>query len=542
MARQPLRRAPLPAISACPDCGQRIPARHRFCAHCGRPLAAAEGSCLDLGALVDALPVGVLLLSPEGHVRFWNGAMERLTGFPRTLMVGESLFSRLPELAVHQEAILATLAADQPLRFDARTTGLPGRGQPLILYEFRPLTGASAPAILGTAEDLDLRARVDTQMIRSERLAAVGELAAGVAHNFNNILAAIGGDAQLLKIMAEEDGLPDYVGQSATAIYDETMRGGRIASDLLSFARGGAPQLAALDVSQVVQDTIRLIRNHPASRNVTIEQALDTDLPRVEADSNQLHQVFFNIMLNALQAMPNGGILTLSARVTTAPDDPVAGMLELKFSDTGLGIPEDQLARIFDPFYSSRHDGSSGSGLGLTVSLAMVKSLGGDITITSAEGIGTTVTVSLPIIERRRKPRFEASQCRGRVLLVDDEANVRRTVSAVLARRGYHVFTAADGEEALHLFDEALESGRFDLVLLDLMLPCFDGTQAAAILHRRDPELPIIVITGVTSQEKIREVMRHGVRFVLLKPLNFAELLSVVDVLARERQLAGSSR
>ena len=208
--------------------------------------------------------------------------------------------------------------------------------------------------ILAMMEDITQKMRVDKQLIRSERLAAIGELAAGVAHNFNNILAAIGGDAQLLKLAAEDEHLPQHVIEAAEQIYDETMRGGRIAHDLLSFARGAEPQIQRLDVRSLIEDAVRLIKNHPSARSVTIDVEIAGDLAQIEADPNQLHQVFFNMILNALQAMPRGGVLTIGAGVRTDDHEPTGGMMDVKFHDTGVGIPREHLKRVFDPFYSRR--------------------------------------------------------------------------------------------------------------------------------------------------------------------------------------------
>jgi len=523
----------------CAQCGERVAGRHRYCAACGHVLAGEGAAPAELAAALDAVPVGVILLASDGRIRTWNATMARLTGIPGAAAIGDSLYTRLPTLVPHRAAIAALAETGEP--FETDLTGEPFRGGGGVRIRFRPLCAPPGAGVVAIVEERITATSLDPQMMRSERLAAVGELAAGVAHNFNNILAAIGGDAQLLKILAEEDGLPEYVSQAAAAIYEETMRGGRIASDLLSFARGAEPQLAILDARQLIQDAVRLIRNHPACRNVTIEQALDDDLPAVEGDANQLHQVFFNLILNALQAMPNGGILTISARSIPDPNNPAAGILEIKFSDTGIGIPQDQLHRIFDPFYTRRHDGSTGSGLGLTVSLAMVKGLGGDLTITSAEGLGTTVTVSLPIVERRSTLRVPAARARGRILLVDDDASVRRTMTTLLTRRSYEVFRASHGEEALRLFDEALHTRRFDLAVIELHLPRIDGAQITAQLRRLDPDLPVIVLASVAHPEKVRQAMRAGARLAFAKPLNFEELIGVIELLVRERRTLAAS-
>jgi PAS domain S-box-containing protein len=490
-------------------------------------------------SILDNLNVGVFVIEADGAVRFWNRTLEQLLELPRNQILGRSLFEGVEHLGPHAEKVRQIARTRQPYRVDRLTRETEARGEITESYSFQPLVrDGQLAGILGIVEDLTLRVKMDSQLIRSERLAAVGELAAGVAHNFNNILAAIGGDAQLLKLAAEEEQLPQAIVDSAELIYNETMRGGRIAHDLLSFARGQEPQLQVLDVRNVIADTVRLVSNYPASKNVVIERALEEHLPRVEADANQLHQVFFNMILNAVQAMPSGGKLTIAARVRPRDEEPETAVLEVKFTDTGCGISREQLKRIFDPFYSRRPNGGTGTGLGLTVSLSMVRAMGGDIQITSAQGIGTTVMVLLPIVERRTEKRAEAAR-RGKILVVDDEPNVRRTLSAFLTRRGYQVHTAADGEEAVKRAEEALKTQPYDLVVMDLMLPRIDGSGAISMIAARDPEACIIVVTGVTTPEKVQEALERGARFSFTKPLHFPSLGQVADALIAERKEKG---
>jgi PAS domain S-box-containing protein len=488
-------------------------------------------------AILDSLNTGVFVIDAEGRVQFWNRTLEQLLDTERDGILGQSLFDQVEHLAPYAEKVRQIARTRKGYTIDRLTRESDSRGEVVEAYRFQPLVRDGRLAgILGVVEDLTLRVRMDTQLIRSERLAAVGELAAGVAHNFNNILAAIGGDAQLLKLAAEEDHLPRSIIDSAELIFIETMRGGRIAHDLLSFARGQEPQLQALDVRTVIADTVRLVSNYPAAQNIVIERALEEQMPKVEADQNQLHQVFFNMILNAVQAMPSGGRLTIGARVRPRDEDPNQGVMEVKFTDTGCGISREQLARIFDPFFSRRPNGGTGTGLGLTVSLSMVRAMGGDIQITSAVGIGTTVMVLLPIIERRTDKRAEAA-LQGKILVVEDEPNVRRILSSFLTRRGYQVHTAGDGEEGVKRVDEALgKSQPYDLVLMDLMLPKIDGVGAISMITARDPSVQIVVVTGVTTPETVHDALERGARFTFTKPLHFTGLGLAVDALIEERK------
>ena len=164
----------------------------------------------------------------------------------------------------------------------------------------------------------------------------------------------------------------------------------------------------------------------------------------------------------------------------------------------------------------------------------MVRAMGGDIQITSAVGLGTTVTVLLPMVDRRTEPRHEAA-VRGKILIVDDEPNVRRTLCSFLSRRGYQVHTAADGEEAVRRVDDALRTQSYDVILMDLMLPNIDGAQAISMIAARDPAARIVVVTGVTTPERVHEALERGARFSITKPLHFPGLGHVVDRLAADR-------
>lgn len=523
----------------CPRCRQLVGTEDSFCRHCGYGLRGQTDFGVGLHqTVVEALPWGVFLLDASCRVLYWSRAMEEQSGLKRRETLRKPLLDVLPQLAPHAHRIARVLDTAIALRLEQVPYETAQGGDVTEAYWFGPiLLESGSPAILGLVEDITQKVRVDSNLIRSERLAAVGELAAGVAHNFNNILAAIGGDAQLLKLIAEEENLPAHVIDAAQQIHQETMRGGRIAHDLLSFARGADAQIQRLDVRDVIQDTVRLIRNHPAARGVEIDLGLREDLPQVEADANLLHQVFFNVMLNAIQALVNGGILSISATLRGSEHDPLSALMDIKFHDTGVGIPKEQLRRIFDPFYSKRANGTTGSGLGLPVSLSMVQSIGGDIHVTSAEGIGTTVTVSLPIVERRASPRKGVRpRPQGRVLLVDDDPNVRRTLATLFTRRGYEVATAEDGDEALKQFASAENERPFEVVLTELMLPKLDGFAVIREAAQRSPRPLTLVLTGVTDHRQLLVALDAGAHFGFSKPPHFGELVSVVEQLARPRQ------
>jgi two-component system cell cycle sensor histidine kinase/response regulator CckA len=525
---------PSESSGTCPRCRKKVAVADAYCRACGCPLDAPADYGRDLGlALLDALPVGVFTLDLSGRVRFWNRAMELHTGSRRREVLGHVVFDLLPHLQPYAHRVLRVTDQGLPFRLDQVTHGEEQDAPLTETFWFGPLLLEEEAAVLGVMEDITQKVRVDNQLIRSERLAAIGELAAGVAHNFNNILAAIGGDAQLLKLSAEEQHLPREVADAAQQIIDETLRGGRVAHDLLSFARGAEPHIQRLDLAELVRDVARLIRNHPAARAVSIQTDIEERIPDVDADPNLLHQVFFNLMLNGLQAMPGGGTLHVSAVMREHDHDPATGILDVKFHDTGVGIPREHLKRVFDPFYSRRRDGTSGSGLGLPVSLAMIKSIGGDIQIASAEGIGTTVSVSLPIVERRAVRRTGGAGAGTlRALVVDDDPNVRRTLTTLLTRRGFEVVNATDGDEALARIEEAGERP-FHVALMEVMVPRGDAALVTERLRAAHPEAGVVLLTGLTDPTRLNRALEAGAQVSFSKPPNFTELLAAVESLAQ---------
>lgn len=524
----------------CARCQSPVDDADRYCRSCGYAMDGRPDYAQDLHQnIVETVPVGLFILDQSSRVRYWNRTMEEQSGRKRRDALGRVVFEVLPYLQPFTHRITRVFDTALPVKLDQVTHEGGEESELTETYYFRPmLLEDGSSALLAMMEDITQKVRVDNQLIRSERLAAIGELAAGVAHNFNNILAAIGGDAQLLKLAAEDEKLPQHVIEAAEQIYDETMRGGRIAHDLLSFARGAEPQIQRLDVGSLIEDAVRLTKNHPSARSVSIEVEISSDIAQIEADPNQLHQVFFNMILNALQAMPHGGVLTIGAGMRTDDDEPTGGMMDVKFHDTGVGIPREHLKRVFDPFYSRRANGGTGSGLGLPVSLAMMKSLGGDVQITSAEGIGTTVTISLPIVERRTAPRAGTRpHDQGRALIVDEDADVRRTLTTLLSRRGYEVVTATDSEEALFRFEEAREDRPFHVAITELMPPLDGGGEPDRLLSTLSATSPVIVLTGATDEQKLVDALEGGAQYAFSKPANFSELLAAVELVMEERGL-----
>jgi two-component system NtrC family sensor kinase len=362
--------------------------------------------------------------------------------------------------------------------------------------------------------------------MESDRLAAVGELVAGVAHEVNNPLSSISAFAQL---MLRDPALSAAQRESVEVIRAETLRASQVVKDLLAFARRSEPQSEPLDLAGVVSRTLRMRTYQLNAARVTVETQFARDLPAVIGDARQLQQVCLNLLTNAVQAMEADGGGTI--RVTTAVED---GHVVLSVSDTGRGIPPEARARIFEPFFTTKREGE-GTGLGLSVSYGIVAAHGGTIEVAETSERGTTFRVTLPAAVEapvrgvaRPSGGFSArSPLAGlRLLFVDDEPALRSGMEAYGAMRGFTVLTANEGAAAMRV----IEDTSVDAVVCDLRMPGMDGFALHDALRRERPGLAArtVFITGDVVSTGARSGGPTGRQPVLTKPFSFEKLEDAV--------------
>lgn len=383
------------------------------------------------------------------------------------------------------------------------------------------------------AEDLAQAGRraqeVQTQLYEAERLASVGRLAAGAAHEINNPLATIKAQAQLLLRFIQEE----KVRASLQSIVDQSDRIAKIIQDLMGLARPSRPSKELTDIETVMDRTLTLLETRIRVSGVTVERDFPPGLPSVHADPGQLEQVFVNLILNALQAMEGGGTLTLRGSV-----EPGGKRLRLEFKDTGVGIRPENLAAIFDPFFTTKKEGE-GTGLGLTICHSIIESHRGRIEVSSQPGKGTDLRVYLPLPSAATPgqglahetadaaPPKEAAgpaHC-GSILLIDDEEELRRVLAEALRMEGFSVDVAADGVEGLDL----LRSKAYDVTLLDLRMPRLGGIQVLQTVKQELPQMPVIIISGVADEAELKASGKaSGVYSFIKKPFNFSDLAGTI--------------
>ncbi len=362
---------------------------------------------------------------------------------------------------------------------------------------------------------------------QSQKLEAVGLLAGGVAHDFNNLLAAILGHADVLALEAAPG---SEVEASARTISQAAQRAGELTRQLLAFARLGQHRQEPVDLHALVAEATGLL-GRTLGKSIRIVTALAAPRHHVRGDPGQLQQVIVNLAVNARDAMPEGGTLTLATSERRGgPGGPAGGpppgaWLVLEVTDTGTGIAPADLERIFEPFFTTKAEGR-GSGLGLATVYGIVKAHGGEIRAEPRDGGGTRFTVSLPLLEApppaAPPPEPPPRHGSGVVLVVDDEDLVRRAAGRMLAALGYHPALVAGGEEALAWLASQAAPPR--AVLLDLAMPGMDGAAAFRLMRQRWPALPVILCSGFARNAQAQQLLDEGALGFLQKPYRTAEL------------------
>ena len=464
--------------------------------------------------MADAIGHAICIVDGRGLVRRANRSFAALVGTPVTALPGRPWSALLPPPWI--EPITAAIAAP----------GISGAAE--IRHEHR-IYSASALALKGEddesavliIEDHTETRRLQEHLIQSEKLSAIGQLIAGVAHELNNPLASVLGFADYL---VESGDVPAHLAEPLRVIQQEAQRAAVIVKNLLTFARRQDQDRRQLALGTVLDRTIALLKNQLLGLHVDIELSVDPDLPEIDGSLNQLQQVFLNLANNAAQAIAStgrpGSVLVHARRRL----DGVA----VDVTDDGPGIPEELHQKVFEPFFTTKPQGE-GTGLGLSICLGIVKEHGGRISLQSLPGHGATFTVELPAAFAPSKVDAAATAAvpgAGRILLVDDEPHILHYMRATLTTWGHQVDVAADGEQGLA---RALD-GDYDLIITDVRMPNVGGRELYERLLRDAPAVAARVVfsTGDTVRDDTMTFLEHAGRPVLHKPFKLAELREVL--------------
>jgi two-component system NtrC family sensor kinase len=484
--------------------------------------------------LFRAAPDAVFTVLQSGRIREANDAVRDLTGLDPLQVVGHPVVDLVAE--ADRQKLLNALGATfegSPTRvevsFQNDTQARPAPRR-IVAVAMSRLPEADPPSVLIIGRDVTAEREMRVRLMESDRLAAVGELVAGVAHEVNNPLSSISAFAQLL---LRDGGLSAQQRESIEVIKSETLRASQVVKDLLAFARRSEPQREPLDLNAVVHRTLRLRGYQLTSNKIHVDTDLTTELPPVVGDARQLQQVCLNLVTNAIQAMATTGAPgTLT--ITTRRDGP---HVVLEMRDTGHGIPDAVKAHIFEPFFTTKGEGE-GTGLGLSVSYGIVTAHGGTIEVPATSAAGTTFRVTLPAAGETPlvddvgdvagfSPRSPLAGIR--LLFIDDEPSLRSGVQAFGVLRGFTVLTAANGTEGL----EVARSESVDAVVCDLHMPGMDGPAFHEKLRRERPGLAArtVFITGdvISNSGRAAQVRQP----VLTKPFALEKLEETLVALMR---------
>jgi PAS domain S-box-containing protein len=498
----------------------------------------AEEKLAEQASLLDQARDAILVRDMDRTVLFWNKGAERLYGWSKAEIIGRKttdfLYVTKDKLGRAVEEVLEKGEwrgdVEQATKWGKRVI-VESRWTLLRHVDGRP------KSILIINSDITERRKIETELMRSQRFESIGTLAGGIAHDLNNMLGPILLGAVLLKghkCNAEMLRLIDDIELSAR-------RGADLVKQVLSFARGAEEIRLSVRLGDVVREVVSIIKK-TFTKKITLKIDIAKDLWLLASDPIQLNQILLNLCVNARDAMPNGGILTISA-INLSVDEQYAAMspgimagryVLIKVADTGCGIPQEQLDRIFDPFFTTKEVGM-GTGLGLATAMGVVRSHGGVMNVYSDVGKGATFTIHLPA--KGAVPEAILGDAdiddlpRGNgelILLVDDEASIVRITGKTLLAYGYKVLTACDGAKAVAVF--AQRKHDIALVLTDMMMPVMDGPAAVRALLRISPSVKIIGTSGLASEGGVGKAKPSGVKHFLAKPYSAAALLQAIHL------------
>lgn len=503
--------------------------------------AHAEDRVRFQATLLDAVGEAVIATDPTGQVTYWNRSAERLFGWSAREALGTGIFELtvLPDTGQEATEAMQALRRGEAWSGELEVRRKDGSSFPAQVTD-TPLIGTRGEllGVVGVSRDLTERKAMEARVREAQKLEAIARLAGGVAHDFNNMLTAILGNAQLMRddlraVYEQEESLAEIEAAAGRAT--------ELTRHLLAFSRQQVMEPEVVSLGSAIR-SIEPVLARLAGEQIELTATSGPEVGRVEVDRSQLNQALTNLISNARDAMPDGGTIRIevdnidvdASKPGRNEEIPAGDYVLLAVSDTGTGIASDILPQIFEPFFTTK---SESAGLGLSTVHGIIRQSGGHIRIDTEPGRGTTVSVYLPRIDRQpAEPRIQIAADKPdksaggeTVLVCEDEPAVRRLARRALGRHGYSVLEAGTGVEALEVLEALSEP--VDLVISDVVMPEMGGFELVARLRQQYPDLPVLLMSGYPT----REVFKDGgpkvdVPFIE-KPFSFTEFVDLVDEL-----------
>ncbi|MEI9999778.1 MAG: ATP-binding protein [Verrucomicrobiota bacterium] len=503
-----------------------------------------EEQVVEQAAFLDGARDAILACDPEGTIIYWNQGAQRLYGWTREEALGQPvgrlLYADPAKFEEIRQQIMHTSGWSGELRQLTRE-----RQERIVESSWTLMRDheGQPKSVLGINTDITERKKIEAQFLRAQRMESIGTLAGGIAHDLNNILAPIMLAIEMLRKVATDERserLLQTIGTSAK-------RGADIVRQVFSFARGVEGERLEIQPKHLLNELAQIIRD-TFPKDIRLDFFVPRTIWTIWGDPTQVHQVLLNLCVNARDAMPHGGDLSVKVENCVLDQHYAAMNIQAKpgryvkiiVTDGGTGIPPEVLEKIFEPFFTTK-ELNKGTGLGLSTVMAIVKSHSGLINVYSEQGKGTAFHVYFPAMElsdeARKEQLEEANLPRGEgetVLLVEDEASIRTVTSQTLQAFGYQVIDASDGAEALALYVQ--HQDKIAVVLTDMRMPILDGSVMVQALMRINPRIKIIAASGLDVNGTVARNSGAGVKHFLTKPYTAGTLLKTLRTVIEEGQ------
>jgi two-component system cell cycle sensor histidine kinase/response regulator CckA len=515
----------------------------------------AERRIREQAQLLDKARDAILAHDMDGRIVYWNKSAERLTGWSKEEILGKWAHDCLydPDERDKLRQCHETMMEEGEWTGELRMRTKDGEERIVESRWSLVRDGAGAPKhVLVINTDITERKRLESQFLRSQRMESIGRLVGGIAHDLGNLLVPITLGVKVLKRRVGDT--DDKVDRTLSMIKKSAERGSDMVEQVLAFARGVEGERVALQPAMIVEE-VEEMTEETFPEDIEVQTHTDEGLRPIVGDATQVQQVLMNLCVNARDAMPNGGTLSIEARTVTLSESDARRNIDaepgpyvcIEVQDTGMGMPDDVVDKIFEPFFSTKEEGE-GTGLGLSTAYSIIQSHDGFLDVESEEGVGTTFWIYLPVAEEADVTEPQSTSngeaepeqtLRGgdgtRVLVVDDEEFVLESAQQTLESAGYEVRTALDAAAALRVMEKDDEP--IDLVITDLRMPGMSGLELIRTLRDRHPDLPIVAASGV-ADGRTDEALDAGAQTFLAKPFTAEKLEGALQDALRTEEAA----